>query len=379
VIPKVSIVKTADTGIEDSLNRSIELIGGWERFVTNSDSVLIKPNLFIKESYESGKITHPLLILADCKAIHRLGADIVIAEKTKNIYHNLKDYPEIKTYAHIMSFEEVSCRNITLQEADALKLSIPVPTLMDECNVFINMPSIRTHTLTKISNSLKNMMGILPDTAAFHVHVCGLQRSIADLNFIRKSDLVISDGIYSLHDNFPAAGKPLKTNIIVSGDNAVAVDSVVAEIIGFCPMEIGHIRFAYQRGLGPVSFDDIELSGEPIENVTRTINFIKAPSNLEFIEKKINVIYNNTCDECVAAAASGLTEAFSGKVRMNIEKEKVAVVIGPFEKLPEIKAETIILYGNCTFPYKQLGYHIPGCPPQANMILETIKKISNNQ
>jgi len=377
-MPKVSIVNNVDANIDEGMHRSIELIGGWNRFVKSGDKVLIKPNLFIKNNYLSGTITHPELILSVCKALRETGADVTIGEKTKNVYENLKDYPEIKKYARIISFEDAPCKNITLKDSNSLKVSLPVPGLIDECDVFINMPAIRTHALTKISNALKNLMGILPDTASFHIHMCGLQQSIVDLNVYRKSDLIISDGIYSLHENFPAAGTPLKSNMIISGDNAVAVDSVAAEIIGFRPKDVAHLNFAHTKGLGPISLEEIDLCGASLKSIRKTVKFNKAPSNFNGIKDECMIYYTRVCDECIAAAASGLTEALKANGKYKKDLEKTAVVIGPFEKLPEINAQEIILYGNCTYPYKTKGHHIPGCPPLATKLLETIKSLHKN-
>ena len=147
----------------------------------------------------------------------------------------------------------------------------------------------------------------------------------------------------------------------------------MAEIIGFKPRDVEHIYFANKKGIGPISLSEINLYGESIEDVKKTIKFRKAPSDLEDIKDKFILFYNKICNECTAAAASGLTEAL---VSENINTRKTAVVIGLIEKLPAIDAENIILYGNCTYPYKDLGHHIPGCPPQANMILETIKNLN---
>ncbi len=375
---KVSIVNTYSTSIRDCLNRSVELIGGWDRFVKRGDRVLIKPNIFIKGDYRSGKITHPELILSVCKALWEIGAKVFICERTNNIYENLKDYPEILKYARIISLEELPCKNTTLKNAISLKISLPIPEIINDCDVFINMPSIRTHALTKISNSLKNIMGILPDTAAFHLHQCGLHRSIVELNQYRKSDLIISDGTYSLQGDFPPFGEPLKSNIIISGDNPVAVDAVTAKVIGFEPEEVKHIKIAFKQGLGPISLKEIKLYGESIETIKKTVKFKKAISNIDNLKDKFIFYTGGICMDCIPSAASGLIATLEQKWIKNIDTRDIAIVIGSSGELPVINEKNIILFGNCTYPYIDIGNYIPGCPPQATMIFEEIKKLCSN-
>jgi hypothetical protein len=55
---------------------------------------------------------------------------------------------------------------------------------------------------------------------------------------------------------------PRKLDLIVMGNNQVAVDSVCCRIIGVDPMEVEHIRLAHERGFGPVDQAKIKLSGD---------------------------------------------------------------------------------------------------------------------
>ena len=46
------------------------------------------------------------------------------------------------------------------------------------------------------------------------------------------------------------------------GDNQVAFDAVCCRIIGLDPLSVDHIRFAHERGFGPVELDAIDVRGD---------------------------------------------------------------------------------------------------------------------
>ncbi|MEM3673760.1 MAG: DUF362 domain-containing protein [Candidatus Bathyarchaeia archaeon] len=81
--------------------------------------------------------------------------------------------------------------------------------------------------------------------------------------------LCIVDATTCLEGEGPFKGEPLQLNMIVAGDNAVATDAVMANVMGFEPRKIMHLRLAFEKGLGPISLDEIDIRGLKIEEVRR--------------------------------------------------------------------------------------------------------------
>ena len=75
----------------------------------------------------------------------------------------------------------------------------------------------------------------------------------------------------------PAAGSLRKLGVILAGQDTVAVDAVATKIIGLSPMDIYTTQYADERGLGVGKLQNIEVSGEGIEDVT--ISDFKPPSS----------------------------------------------------------------------------------------------------
>jgi uncharacterized protein (DUF362 family) len=65
----------------------------------------------------------------------------------------------------------------------------------------------------------------------------------------------------------PTGGTPVKMDLTIAGKDVVATDATAARVMGFEPMEIPHIRKAYEKGLGNI--DKIDILGSRLDDVKR--------------------------------------------------------------------------------------------------------------
>ena len=88
-----------------------------------------------------------------------------------------------------------------------------------------------------------------------------------ELVTVLKPALTVIDGFVAMEGRGPTGGTPVKMDLIIAGKDVVATDATAARIMGFEPMEISHIRTAYQKGLGNI--DNIEIVGSQLDDVKR--------------------------------------------------------------------------------------------------------------
>ncbi len=105
-------------------------------------------------------------------------------------------------------------------------------------------------------------MGFLLPKEIMHSKI---HQKIVDLaSFFRdKVKFNIIDGIIG-SNGYEIGGSPIKVNIIVAGEDPVAVDSVGSAIIGYHPKYLG---IAEERGIGISNLDNIEIIGSQIEEI----------------------------------------------------------------------------------------------------------------
>jgi len=84
---------------------------------------------------------------------------------------------------------------------------------------------------------------------------------------IHPSILAIVDGTVCGDGAGPRTMIPRIKNYLLAGYDQVAVDTVVARMMGFDPLKLPAIKMAHDEGLGCGDFDQIELVGEDVTNI----------------------------------------------------------------------------------------------------------------
>jgi uncharacterized protein (DUF362 family) len=149
----------------------------------------------------------------------------------------------------------------TLSRPGVLRKFLYVPQPVAECEFLVNAPKFKAHPWTKITLSLKNYIGLQDDAHRLIDHDQRLDAKIADLQEVISPGLIVVDAIVAGEQTM-LTPSPFPLGLILMGANPVAVDSIGARIVGLDPREVGHIRLCAERGIGPMSLDEIEWGGD---------------------------------------------------------------------------------------------------------------------
>ncbi|MDG1482232.1 MAG: DUF362 domain-containing protein [Myxococcota bacterium] len=129
----------------------------------------------------------------------------------------------------------------------------------------VHLPTIKTHIYTDYTCALKNAFGGLLDKSRHYTHSV-IHETLVDLLRIQKeiqaSTLAIADGTTAGSGPGPRTMTPVVKNLLLASNDQVAIDAVVAKLIGFDPMDIKCIRLATEAGLGNGHLDEIEVIGD---------------------------------------------------------------------------------------------------------------------
>jgi uncharacterized protein (DUF362 family) len=129
----------------------------------------------------------------------------------------------------------------------------------------VHLPTIKTHIYTEYTCALKNAFGGLLDVTRHYTHPV-IHETLVDLLRIQKeiqaSTFAVADGTTAGSGPGPRTMVPVVKDVILAGEDQVAVDAVAAKLIGFDPMSLKCIRLATEGGLGNGHLDDIEVVGD---------------------------------------------------------------------------------------------------------------------
>jgi uncharacterized protein (DUF362 family) len=357
--PSVALEPVADdAAVPGVLHRLLGLLDAPLAGLPPGAQVLIKPNLF---QTQPGFHVSPALLAAIARVVAEHGARPVIAERTRAIYEILRDH-EAARYARVISFDDLPLRITVIPEATSLRVPIAVPELILDCDFFIGVPQLRTHASVVYSNAMKNLVGLLPGYTTRIVHLTGVDESTVDLNLMRPQDLVVCDGTTVIEGNYPMDGRARWVGFLAASRNAVALDVAVGSLAGFDPDSVAYLRDAHQRGLGPLSLEDIDMLGTPPAELA--FDMVKAPVEIITPRTGIHVYAEHACPACgrfVAGAMRALAE------ELRAWEGEMTVISGPQVEVPPLRG-VVVLVGNCLYESRDLGIYIEGCPPRAIQI-----------
>jgi uncharacterized protein (DUF362 family) len=246
-------------------------LGGMSRFVRKGQRVVIKANVAWARRPEEACTNNPALFSALIEMCYGAGAKRVVAwDHTCDNYQfcfsmsGLKDAAE-KAGADLYSghgrnvYREVEVpRGKKLRKVDLLKDVL-------DADVFINLPIPKQHYATELTLGLKNLIGTVWDMEQLHridIHQC-----IADINTVRKPDLVVVDAIRILTTNGPKGpGKTVDSGMVLASTDIVAADAYAVGLFTnprtgrpFKPEEIRFIKDAYELGLGQIDLSKVRI------------------------------------------------------------------------------------------------------------------------
>ncbi len=145
---------------------------------------------------------------------------------------------------------------------------IEIVKAITEVDVFISVPIAKHHASTILTGAMKNLMGI--GTRAFNVtfHLNGPSRNdpdflatcIAEINLIRKTDLIIADATEVIVTNGPGGpGTILTPMTIVASNDLVAIDAFCTKLLGFDPVRVLTLKKGYDLGLGQMDLGKVTI------------------------------------------------------------------------------------------------------------------------
>jgi len=272
----VSIVRAEN--VPEAVREAVELAGGFE--IKEGDTVVIKPNAKNQAPPGYGIVT-------DVAVIEPLG-EISIEKGAKKV--TIADgaaYPT-GSYHTFSAFETMGVTKLAkkwdldlvdLNSYDSVDLDVPEGLVLDnvrvgravtEVDFLINVPVLKTHRGTLLSNCVKNIgVGVACREEKKRLHRLGIDEGLLDVFSVVKPHFNVVDALVCIEGdgpNFPP-GKPRPLGLVLAGEDGVAVDAVCARLIGLDPLEVKHLRLAHDRGIGIADLGQIEVVGERLEDV----------------------------------------------------------------------------------------------------------------
>jgi uncharacterized protein (DUF362 family) len=280
----VGITQTANvdshSAIREALYELLELLRPALPMLSARARVLIKTNLCLIKGYETGATVDPFVVrcLAEWLLDQYDPAEIIIAEADAT---HLSADVAFKVLGWHKIFDNLPRTRLLNLSTDDL-VDVPIDGLhfktlrmsrtYMETDCLISFAKLKTHTLQRISCTMKNLFGAWPEKIKITYHPY-LTEVICDLTKVRIPDLCLIDGIIAHEGAGPVDGLPKPIGLLLGGTQPIGTDHACARVMGVDPRQVPHLHLALQHGLGKA---DYAVIGRSIESVRTRFEFMPA-------------------------------------------------------------------------------------------------------
>jgi len=273
---KISIVKCDSYephAVEQGVRKAIELLGGITYFIRPGSRVLVKPNLLMSKGPEYAITTHPEVVRAVIRVLKEINCRVILGDGPSVWGDYIENVDEVYEATGIRKIAQEE--NVELVNFDKRRMrdKFPLTCQLDECDYLVSLPKFKTHGFTLISAGIKNLFGLVSGTYKTELHKNYFKPSefakiLVDIYKEAKPALTIIDGILAMEGEGPGTGgSPRPLNLLLAGSDCVALDTVVAKIMGINPQAVLSTREAALRGLGEGNLERISIAGEDIDKL----------------------------------------------------------------------------------------------------------------
>ena len=339
---KVSIKKCGSYNREElgsGIKDLVERLGGIGAFVKKGESVLVKPNLLSNSEPSSGINTHPEFVRAVVRILKTVAGDIAIGD----IPGDHGSVLDIDRLYSVSGMEKVAAEEgvrLVKHQKYEKQDEVLISSWVKEFDKIISLPKFKTHALMVLTGAVKNVFGLTPRIYRLNLHRLNpspkeLARVLVDVYEKAKPALSIVDGIVAMEGNGPGSSGEIKNlGFIGASADAVALDSVMAKIMGLEPRDIFTTKQAEDRGLGTADLTKIEILGDRIDDfmggtykLPPVSVLTKAPlwmlnilGGLAKLSPKVLTALCTSCKTCIESCPVEAISLDKGKAKVDYSK-----------------------------------------------------------
>jgi uncharacterized protein (DUF362 family)/NAD-dependent dihydropyrimidine dehydrogenase PreA subunit len=290
--------------------------------------VLIKPNVLRSAKPDEAIATHPALVRAVVERVENQGPAQIIVGDNPGLFDygaNEKAFEETGLMEAAKGYyQNIGTDSVKMDFNPEFMASVSVSRAVMEADVIISLPKFKTHGLTVITGAIKNSYGILPGAQKARLHQAAgsperFHELVVDVFKLRVPDLFIVDAVLGMEGNGPASPDIREIGKVLASDNAVALDAVIAQMMGVDPRRLGFFRKAGKDGLGDYNPETIEVIGE-LERIEGFVlpplggdAIVGNPSIQEFMARRAQLLpqasqWCTACGTCVEQCPVGALE-----------------------------------------------------------------------
>jgi uncharacterized protein (DUF362 family) len=262
----VDLVAVRGGEADAMFDSGIAALGGMAAFVKKGATVVIKPNIGWDVTPERAGNTNPRLVARIVKHCREAGAKEVYVfdhtcDNAQRCYRTSGIEQAVEDAGGKMApgGSEGYYQEVTIAGGTSLTKA-KEHELVLKSDVFINVPVLKSHSSTRLTIAMKNLMGSVWDRGYWHSN--DLHQCIADFSSYRKPTLNVVDAYAVMKRNGPRGVSVSDVAVMKAqllSRDPVAIDAAATKLFGLEPSSVRYIKLAADKGVGRMDLETLNI------------------------------------------------------------------------------------------------------------------------
>ncbi len=366
--PSVSVAKgTSQDTAAQILQTALEGLGGIGRFVKPGQTVAIKPNATWAYPPGTASSTDPELLRAVIRAVQDVGAARIIVMDHCSIEPGAEPALRISGLGKVV--KDMGVEGLFPDRYDAPRSTytaidlpygranqrIGVIKAATEADVRINLAVAKTHNVTKLTMSLKHMMGFLQQPGLLHA---SLEQGIADIStpsaIQAQLHLLEAIRVRIPKGSYRACAGPeteithpeiiARRNMVIAGTDPVLIDAYgCISLFEVQPQELTHVLRANESGCGDIDVEAALVDGRiRLLRVGAPIPLSTATADSHAAAAPQSPASTLAATDLPASESVGRSDATSALLETNYSAADQVVAMDPLLKAALVPAAAVL-------------------------------------
>jgi uncharacterized protein (DUF362 family)/Pyruvate/2-oxoacid:ferredoxin oxidoreductase delta subunit len=221
-----------------AVDRLLEMTGWLEGAGLSGLRVLVKPNLLTDRAPDQAVTTHPALVRQVVRRLKQAGARVAVGDSPASTANLGRVWERSGIGAvcaeegvPLLSLEQAGARTF---ERDGFSFSVARPVL--EADRVVNLPKVKSHSLTVLTAAVKNIYGAVPGYAKTALHRQypkpeTFGRLIKTLWQVIPPVWNLADAVVGMEGQGPANGRPVRLGFLAAAEDPFALDRALCAIL----------------------------------------------------------------------------------------------------------------------------------------------------
>ena len=238
----------------------------------NGNTIFVKPNISHPE-YVPGVVTDPALISELVGLLRDNHEEVIVGESNGYNYPCCVAFKKTGIEAAVeraggtvINLSEDKVVKVTFQNMHSPVKELFLPKTVLDADAVVDMALMKTHEFAMYSGAIKNLFGCVPSNRRIYLHPY-LSEVFYQLYTVFKPQLTVMDARVAIEGNGPTKGDPVKMDLMLTSNCALAIDVVASKIMGLKMEEIAYLNYIARKT--NMQEDAITVQGLQVPEVAR--------------------------------------------------------------------------------------------------------------